>query len=286
MGTDIGIPKMNSPERLQNASGKFLPNEIVVVQEKIDGSQFSFMKGHDGRKYYRSRKNMISEDSAGNLFSAAIAGASRFLDKAKSGVVFRAEAMRGAKHNKLQYKTAPRNNFLIYCVGDVNRQQKEGLLGEDFVQCLYTGKLKDMPVHDKLLAMESQLGGKMEGFVIRGLESGTVAKVVSQEFRETKSVKKTTKSDVIDSIVDEVATTARIDKAIQHLSEEGKIGHEPGDIGKIIGEFAQDIAREESELIKDRLFDAYWKQIHAEAVKKVAPYYLDTYLPSIGCLEG
>lgn len=79
--------------------------------------------------------------------------------------------------------------------------------------------------------------------------------------------------DVAIQLVQELRTEARWLKAIQHLKEQGKVEDSPRDIGPLIFEVLADIQKEETEYIKDELFEFYWKLISRGVVSGFAEWY-------------
>jgi hypothetical protein len=101
-----------------------------------------------------------------------------------------------------------------------------------------------------------------------------MGKLVSAEYQEIQKTRSALDKvdDPIAKIAEQFVTPARIDKAIAHLIEQGNDHYEPH---HIIAEISKDVKKEESDLIKEQLFKAYWGQIG----RRIAQDVLDMYQP-------
>ena len=163
-------------------------------------------------------------------------------------------------------------------------------LGFDVVPLLFSGQIDATVKLESLLERESFLGGpKIEGFVIKQYkkfdeQTGKVlmGKHVSEAFRELNGVdfknRNPSQSDIIQRIGDTYRTTARWDKAIQHLREAGELEGSPRDIGKIIKEVPNDILSEYKEEIMEALYSWAWPKIRRHTVSGLAQYYKELLL--------
>lgn len=253
----------------------------VVVQEKVDGSQFSFGV-LDGELQFKSRKcNLHIEDDT-NMFYDGMAAITEIKDRLHPGWTYRGEYLRRPKHNAITYDRIPKRCVIIF---DINPGLEHYLLPHEvraeceeicleYVPTFYQGKINSFDVLKELLGATSELGGsKVEGIVIKNYnrfgkdKKVLMGKWVREEFKEAirhnpggpeKSM------DILMQIATKYKTEARWEKAIQHLKEEGKLLNEPKDIGPLIAEVKRDIIEEEGEMIKEELFK--W------AKKKILPY--------------
>lgn len=271
-------------------------DENVVIQEKIDGSQFKMLLGLNGRLHCHSRRTEISLDNPG-MFDKAVDTAFMLADsgKMKLGWVYYCEYLRAPKHNALTYSRTPRQNIVVFDIlvdGQfllpeqvAEEAEAMGLEAVFRYPNLPTGATyKDYVSYvTELLEKESSLGGtKIEGVVIKNYNKCTkydriaVAKFVAPAFKERTTPKlklKSPKYEIVDTIIESLRTEARWRKAVQHLREDGRLTGTPKDIGPLIKEINRDILKEEKEEIKEILFNHFWKEISKGAIAGFADWY-------------
>lgn len=264
-----------------------LLNGPVTVQEKYDGSQMSWAWDHDGHLHVRSRSRVqygpgfdIDSDTDA-LFRPAVA---HLLDgtlptSKVEGLVFRGEAIVTPKHNTITYSRCPDGGIVLFDVelpdnGGMRPDWVDayaGLMGLEVVRTLredMDGATLQMEHLDEFLAEDSSLGGtKIEGVVIKNYgktepRSGRpflAGKYVSERFKETHKRQwkgdNPGQGDVLGSLVVALNTEARWEKAVQHLAEQGVLVGTPQDIGALMKEVKADVLAEESEWIKEKLFE-------------------------------
>jgi len=274
--------------------------EDVLVEEKIDGSQFSFGR-FDGVLKAKSKRveldaeAWIAHECDNEMFYKAVKSASE-LDL-HDGWTYRAEYLMKPKHNSLAYDRIPEKNLILFDVNTgtehyLSREEKEkeaARLGLEIVPVLYTGKITKPDDLLDLVKGNSILGNvKPEGLVVKnytrfGVDGkALMAKYVSEEFkevhkREWKETNKTSK-DILTQIGEEHRSIARWQKAFQRLRDEGKIENSPKDIGALIKEVPQDILNECKEQISARLFSWAWPQIKRKALAGLPQWYKDKLL--------
>lgn len=264
--------------------------EEVLIEEKIDGSQFSFGIIDDELKFKSKNCDVLIGNEG--MFKEAVDYVISVKHRLRPGWTYRAEYLMKPKHNVLAYDRAPTNNLILFDVNDeeesyINPEAKKLIaegLGLECVPVLFYGKISS--VHDlmNLLDKISVLGGqKIEGFVCKNYarfgkdKKALMGKFVSESFKEKH--KKDWKegnpgqNDIIQSIINEYRTSARWDKAIIHLQEKEELENSPRDIGKLMKEIPEDILSEYKEEIKDRLFNWAIKDIMRGCNKGLAEYY-------------
>ncbi len=253
-------------------------NNEVVVQEKLDGSQFSFAN-IEGKFLARSRGAPIGQGgNVANMFKKAwdIAHAIFETGTLTEGMIVRAEAFDKPKHNTLAYSRVPAGNFIIFDIGRVGEhylpwdevQKLAALWHIETVPHFYTGKINSLKELEGFLERESVLGGvKIEGVVVKNYyrfsEDGhaMMGKYVSEAFKEVH--RKDWKGrnpggrDRIQNIITQLKTNARWEKAVQHLRDSGTLLGEPKDIGNLIQEVKKDILEEEREWLEKRIFQDF-----------------------------
>jgi len=261
----------------------------VIVQEKVDGSQFSF-GAVDGELFTRSRRVEVFE--AAGIFSGAVTTA-RLLHEGKNlvdGWIYRAEALQKPKHNTIEYGRVPRGNIVLF---DIDRGLEDRVVPEELasiagtmniesVPLLYEGEVESVEFLEGLLDRESFLGGaQIEGVVAKNQHSWghdgkmLMGKVVRTDFQEMnrKTHAKRSRVDVVAGLVEMLSNEARYTKAVQRLRDDGSLTGEPKDIGPLIREVQRDIEIEAVETIKSSLYDHFRKDILRGASRGVPAWY-------------
>lgn len=254
----------------------------VVIQEKVDGSQFTFgVIG--GTLHVRSKGATLHPPVTDKLFAGACATAQRLADAGllMDGWQYRGEAIMGARHNALTYGRAPRGNVILFDIdtGVENRVSDPGDLAEmadelglEVVPTLHHGTVEGAAELMAFLDRESCLGvAKVEGVVIKNYgrwgKDGKMlmGKLVSEAFKEVhkKSWTETNprRTDVLEALRATYRSERRWEKAIQHRAENGELQHDPKDIGPLLKEIEKDVLAECKEEIAATLFAAFWPDI-------------------------
>lgn len=283
----------------------------VVIQEKVDGSQFTFGVTDVGSPIVRSKGRVFPIDASDDLFKPACATVRRLAEAGSltPGWTYRGETLKKPKHNTLSYLRVPDGNIVLF---DIDTGEESYLppdhvrhlavaLDLEVVPTLYQGPGDTLTRDnfDAWMKLDSFLGKTtIEGFVIKAygrFEEWTgktlMAKHVSEAFKETNSKsfreRNPTRSDVVAQLIDELHSPVRWQKAVQHLRDNGELEGSPVDIGKLIVEAKRDILREEEDHIKDRLFENVSKKIAAGAVKGLPGWYKEQLLAQqIGDTDG
>lgn len=273
----------------------------VIVQEKIDGSQFSFGVDRLKNLHIRSKGCTIYPESADKLFRNAVQQVILVKDKLLPGHIYRAEAITSPKHNHLNYSRAAIGYIVLFDIEQTldvpdtlegsatflapeQVTEQANLLGIEPIRNLHKGKLSSVDEVLHFMELESQLGGpKLEGIVIKNYEQFgpdkkiVIAKYVSEAFKESQKVSFKTdnpsKKDIVERLIEAYTTDARYRKAVQHLKESSKLTDSLKDIGALIEEVKQDIIKEEEDNIKNVLFTHFIKEIVRGASKGVPEWY-------------
>ena len=263
----------------------------VVVEEKIDGSQFSFgLIG--GRVMMKSHHQVLNLDAPPKMFKAAVEAVLSVALSLKSGWTYRAEYLEKPKHNVLAYDRVPRNHLIIFDVnptreaylGPHEKMEEATRLGFESVPSFKIGMIESPEEVREFLDRESTLGGqKIEGVVIKnyqvyGLDGHVLmGKFVSERFKEVTARKwrksNPTPRDIISELITTYRTAARWDKAVLHLTEAGILEGSPRDIGKLVEEVPKDILAECGDEIRERLFNYAWPAIRRGVLAGLAEHY-------------
>lgn len=270
-----------------------LPNTysgiVVSIEEKVDGSQFSFMRVPDKGIIFRSKTVEFFESPKDSRFLLAMVEIRKIEENLRYGWTYRGEFLDRPKHNSVPYDRVPARNFIGFDIhtplGRLDYEEKRlefSRLGIETVPELYFGFLKDAEVGKILERNRSILGGPIEGVVIKPAALGMgksciMAKVLHPAFSETKKPKsaKAKWEDIPFRIADNFATPIRYQKALNAAREAGEITGEPSrsDIGVIMKFFSRDLLHEEGEAMVDKLFNHYWKIISKRASAGIAEWY-------------
>ena len=272
----------------------FLLHDPVVVQEKVDGSQFSFgvfeqggpdwgpleIGGSDGqyRVNMRSKGCKVTVENPG-MFDLAVKAVLARASLLTPGYIYRGEFLAKPKHNVLAYDRTPKDYIILY---DIQRGMGDFLSpGETAAECgrldleyvPIFGLFDNPPLEylKSLLDFTSVLGGqKVEGIVIKnyarfGFDAKPLfGKYVSEKYKEVHAAEWKNQNpgggDIIDLLTAKFRSEARWMKAVQHLRERGEIEDSPRDIGKLFKEVPVDVLKECKDEIMQILFDWAWKR--------------------------
>lgn len=270
----------------------------VTVEEKVDGSQFSFGL-IDGELQCRSKGAQIILDNPEKMFQKAVDFVLSAKDILRSGWIYRCEYLQSPKHNALAYDRVPQNHLIGFDVCTsletyMTYEQKKAefaRLDLETVPILFSGKVDNFEQMANLLELVSILGGqKIEGFVVKNYNLFTeekkvaIGKFVSEKFKEVHKgewrAANPMQSDITSMLIKQYRTPARWQKAVQHLRESGLLDGSPKDIGPLMKEVSQDVLKECEDEIKDALFAHFWKQVSRGIVTGFPEWYKETLAKS------
>jgi len=267
----------------------------VTIQEKVDGSQFSFGRRGD-ELIVRSRGREFPVDAADDLFKPACETVltlfrARWLP---DGWTFRGEAFKKPKHNTISYERVPVGNVILFDIDtgdnrysshdDTHAIAKE--LGLETVALLYDGpgEAVTKALTEAWLARTSILGGSLiEGFVIKNYSRITrdgktmMAKHVREEFKEASQkdfrTRNPTHGDVLQKIGEDLRNEMRWLKAVQRSRDDGTLIGGPQDIGSLMKSIHSDIEAEEAERVKNLL----WQWARPKLLRKATAGFPEWY---------
>src|SRR5258708_7645146 len=159
----------------------------VYVEEKIDGSQFSFglIETTDLERSYgansfalrvRSKGCEIMVDAPEKMFMKAVDAVKNLKEMPHPGWTYRCEYLRAPKHNTLAYDRTPNNYLIVFDieVGECEfleydeKEAEASRLGLETVPLLAKGIMHNLEHFREFLIENSILGGqKIEGVVIK-----------------------------------------------------------------------------------------------------------------------
>ncbi len=254
----------------------------VYVQEKVDGSQFSFGLDESGNILTRSKGAEIFLETTDKLFKGVVEYVHSIKEQLHPGFTYRGEVLCRPKHNTLAYDRTPKHNVVIF---DINSGEECYLAYEDVVKeaerldlevvpLIYTGNVESADQLKSYLETQSFLGGqKVEGVVVKPVgynlfgvdKKALFGKYVSEAFKEIHGGEwkknNPTQNDVIERVAMLYKTPARWQKSVQHLRDAGQITDSPQDIGKLMKEVNVDVLKECENEIKEELFKQAWPKI-------------------------
>lgn len=254
--------------------------DAVVVQEKVDGSQFSFGKNENGEILCRSKGTQIVVSNPDRMFARAVETVQSLVDKLIVGAEYRGECVNSLRHNTLTYERMPVGNIILFDVElspnvfatPVQLVEIGEHLGLEVVPIYFEGVISDSMELQQYIGRMSVLGGvPAEGMVVKNYhrldldDKPLFGKFVRQDFKEMNKVSmrvpNPTQGDIIQNIIDTYKNDVRWKKAVQHLRDNGQLKNGPEDIGSLMKEIPADILKEHEQDIKDALFTWAWHQI-------------------------
>lgn len=281
---------------------KDLLNVPVIIEEKIDGSQLSFMRQGD-TVFFRSKSAEIDPEHPPKLFAPAVEYIKSIGERLTEGWVYRGEAVCSPRHNVLKYNRCPEGFVIIYDVEcglydylPYIKKRSEALrIGLECVSLVGLHTPETPLTQDNIetfLQRESALGGPpIEGMVFKptnynlfGEDKKVImGKYVSEAFKEIhrkewRSLHNPSRGDIIQSLASGLATEARWNKAVQHLREANELEDSPRDIGKLIKEIQADVEKETKDEIMERLWKWAWPQLNRKVVSGFPEYYKKSLL--------
>lgn len=296
---------------LGHSAVKELLNDEVVVQEKVDGSQFSFgifdmPDVNDLRpdeQHYelkiRSKGAVMHVDAPEKMFNKAVETVKNIKSLLHPNWTYRAEYLAKPKHNTLAYDREPLGYLALFDIniGEEIYASYEVVMGEaarlglDVVPLIHRGRIEDLQHFRAMLDRVSFLGGqKVEGVVVKNYhrygpdKKVLMGKFVSEAFKEIHGgewrANNPQKKDVIESLVIDLTTPTRWEKAVQHLREKGQLENSPRDIGKLIAEVQRDVEDEAATEIRERLFKHVIGFVRRGVVRGFPEWYKERLLKS------
>lgn len=265
----------------------WVDNPDWYIQEKVDGSQFSFTLD-DELKFYNKKK----EISKNVIFATTIDSITLLSSTVNLNpdYVYHGEAIRKQRHNVISYFRAPRHHFILFEIYSKSHgylkldecQREAERLGLEMVQTLYQNKDPQITPVSKCLEIidlieqnkiESCLGGKIEGIVFKHLHAkkqskivATKLKLVTRQFKESVPGKLHGPS-FIESIVSKYKTEARWRKSLQHVREYLPAESKNDDIRReFMIELKADFVKEHETEVKNLL----WEHFIGEIISRIS----------------
>lgn len=250
------------PKILQLGKVHDLLDGTIIVEEKIDGSQFAFGRAaDDGRLVFRSKGRELFPENVDKLFANTVAAVQAREDdimrRMLPGEFLYGEALHAPKHNTLAYERVPQGHLVLFGGSDatgawMHRGELEELAGElRFDVTPVLSHLTDIDPVDTTAIVEhlrglvdgpSFLGGKREGIVIKnygkqihynGIMSPIFCKLVSDGFKEKHNENWKPGRDLLADLLNGYRSEARWQKAVQYLRERKLAQHYRDEVRRI-----------------------------------------------------
>lgn len=274
----------------------------VVIQEKVDGSQFKFGLNESGILCIASKSQDITNHNE-KMFDNGVAFVksieSVLLENDLKDTYFYGEYLEKPRHNVLKYNRIPRNHIVIFDVFQngqwLDRERVESLcyfLGLEVVPELYRGEATIDTIKE-LLTFESFLGGEIiEGVVIKNYNETVVlggqafalfTKFVREAYKERHGAMDNEQKgkNTVETYINSFNSQARWDKALMRLKEKGLLLGESKDIAALIGEVQEDIRTEDLEDIKKFFFNQFIGQIMRRSIQGLPEWYKNKLLENL-----
>lgn len=270
---------------------KDLLSAPVLVEEKVDGSQFSFGRFGDALRL-KSKGKEIFLEAPEQMFMKAIDYVVSIKDMLHDGWTYRAEYLAKPKHNCLSYDRVPDHCLIVF---DINIGHEDYLsyddkvieaarIGLETVPRLFEGVIHDYSQLQGYLALGSILQGqKIEGVVVKNYslfghnKKALIGKFVSEDFKEVhQGVWKTANTnhgDILVRLAMKYRTPARWKKAVQHLTDNGLIQQSPRDIGLLVKEAQEDLFKECGDEILADILEWVRPQLNRLVVRGLPEWY-------------
>jgi hypothetical protein len=299
MNAFVPYPSIETVESIKNRKwDKEENNYKFYIEEKIDGSQLSFLL-NEGKLVFYNKSNKIKEGT--NIFDKALTMLRfAFNDKnlLNNDLIYHGEAVCNLKHNCVLYNRTPKYYFILYDIYNVPerkymspefKQEEAKRLNLECVPIIYYNDDVNCNVIEKCEQLitdiienklESCLGGIPEGIVLKhhafnkggGEITATKKKMVTDKFKERLSHKQEKMVYSADDFIKRVglsfAVHARYHKAVQHLLEKDLLIKDKitgNDIHKVTEELNSDFDKE----YKEEMMMLLWTEMSPH-IKKYA----------------
>lgn len=267
-------------------------NGPVIIEEKLDGSQFSFCNTGESL-LVRSRGRVFFPGAADAMFEKAVKSVLDRLDLLMPGWTYRGEYFKSPNHNTLKYSRIPEGHIAIFDIGtgpstflpEEEKRKEAERIGLECVPLIYCGEVTEgIRWFNELINFESFLGGvKAEGVVIKNYSQFApdkkvlMGKHVSESFKESHKSEwrknNPTGSDFITTLAQSYVTEARWHKAVQHVREDGNLTKSPADIANLINELKADFRAECADEVKNALWRWATPQIERALTRGFPEWY-------------
>lgn len=258
-------------------------NDVLVIQEKIDGANFRFMVSEDGRLIFGSRNNSLGDSNSqiGGNWKRCVEHVKGIYETLKplfkKNMIYYGECM--SKHS-IDYDWDKHPPFIGFDVYDVEKEKYLDwedakklfeVVGLQFVHVIGetdVASFKKKELLDKSIPRSRYYAGQAEGIVIKNYNKQLFAKYVTDKFKEVNKENfgggKKRAEDDSQRYVLTYCTNPRIDKKIFELVNEGE-------------KLDMSLMHELPKRVLDDIYEESWKElvnsnwtINFRNVKKIA----------------
>lgn len=252
----------------------FTPGDDIVIQEKIDGSNASFIYDEASDSIIAfSRNYMLDSENTLRGFWEWTQELDKSLLKSVIGTKLKVFGEWLVKHT-VAYPEECCNRFYCFDVWDVENNcwlsQDESMkiaemLGLSYVPVFFTGKFTKWSDINSFIGRTDLGGEEGEGIVVKNMTNSNYTKLVSEKFREThapkrrqpteKQIEAQTQMSEDMKLATTVVTRARIEKILHKMVDDGLIPenwgrNEIGIIMKNLGKLVyEDCLKEEPDIV-------------------------------------
>jgi len=286
----------------EETEGILSGNGKLYIQEKLDGSNVQITRWDD-KIYLGSHHQNIDKDKPEKIFNEFVKWVNQkesegVFSEIPNGVILYGEML--LNQGKIKYKET--HPFVLFDVAIIMEEMEgvkfpvfiEDASANSFIQKLNLPVVSNIAVIDgkwnltveqlnQYLTRKSMFGAdEIEGIVLKDYTRKNkygrplFAKLVNSKFRERKNEGKFRIDDItklVDKTTEQFLTSARLDKAIARLIEEGKYTRSLKDIPQLLTIIPKDILEENGNEIKEVMWKHMWKKISNNICRKVAEIY-------------
>lgn len=282
----------------------------IIIQEKIDGSQFSFGLNEDKQLVFRSKSVAMYIDNFSQMFQEGIQYVTSIekliKERFESDTYFYCEYLRQPVHNTLKYEKIPKNHLILFDILSKGAWAKRNdleaaavILGIDVIPELWKGNLgkylrekneKGYSTPGDFFKRMTEtviscLGNEIiEGVVIKNYEQTILlgghvfplfTKFVREGFKERNDLnwKTGSRKGKTEEYISSFQNENRWKKALFYLRDKGLLQNHPKDLALLIPRVKEDIIEEEKENIKNFFYNTYKDEIVRTATRGLPEWY-------------
>ncbi len=272
--------KYQSITRYGKSNNEISARGNIVIWEKIDGANASFMRDGDTIRTFSRNQELTGEDGLGGFRKWVLENINA--RKLEVGLLYFGE---WTNRHKIDYGLNEKK-FYLFDVYETNLERylplndikaEANIIGLELAPIFYEGEYISEE-HLQSFVGKSMLApdGVGEGIVVKNYgyvdKHGNqhFTKIVSKHFQEISGVKvkeMKSKSDVVSQFIETTVTPARIEKMLFKLVDEGKLGEDfaiedMGTILKLLGNSVfEDVMKEEQDVLMKAVQSRFGKAV-------------------------
>ena len=275
--------KYHSITRYGKSNNEISARGNIVVWEKLDGANASFMRDGNVLRTFSRNQELTGEDGLGGFRKWALDNIK--VDDLVEGYVYFGEFM---NRHKIDYGNNEKKFFLydVYDIGGEKYLDLDIISSEAFhlnltlAPIFYEGEfISDEHLQSFVGKTMLAPDGVGEGIVVKNYDyfdkhgKQHFTKIVSKHFQEISGMKvkeMKAKPDIITSFIQDTVTTARIEKMLYKLVDEGKLKEDfaiedMGAILKLLGNSVfEDVMKEEADMLYKAVASRFGKAVPAK----------------------